>query len=252
MNVPMMSWNTQLFVMGNKLSKYRKKDKIDNCKVDSIFNIVEEFLKKENAIAILQEIPYKTKVNGEWFFHYIYNEFIKKFKDYGILYYEDKDGFQIKMTVVITKKANYIHKSNNKINKDKYVANRFVAFEITDVPFNFLGVHAHDSFDIRGELSRNKYYPHIMIGDFNSGNYRKNNENKDFSSNRQSYLLLSEGYFDLIQGEYTTTYKTQIDHVLMENSLDLREKCRFSNVKVDRTIKESDHYPIFFDLDFDI
>ena len=151
------------------------------------------------------------------------------------------------MTVVITKNENYVCNPNNSITN-----NRFIHFRITNIPFDFLGVHAHDAFDIREALAKAEFYPHFMIGDFNSGNYKKHKNDESISVNRQNFLLLSECYIDLVQGENTTTYQTQIDHVLMENSLDLRGKCRFFNVKVDRTIKESDHYPIFFDLDFDI
>lgn len=243
MNVPMMSWNTNLFVMGNILPEYKIPQEIDKEKAKRVFKFIKDFLEKENAVAILQEIPYYS--NLTWKFHKVFEDFKEEFKNYQILYYNS--GKHIKMTVIITKKENYIYKPKNEITN-----NRFVHFRVENISLDFLAVHAHDAYDIRNALASTGFHPHIMIGDFNSGNYKKSKNDESISVNRQNYLLLSECYLDLVQGEITTVYNTQIDHILVENSLDLRGKCRFSNVKVNRTMEESDHYPIFFDLDFAI
>lgn len=66
--------------------------------------------------------------------------------------------------------------------------------------------------------------------------------------NRQNYLLLTEGYIDICQGEYTTRYNTYIDHALLESSYGFLSMHKYSNLNVDRSIELSDHYPITFQL----
>lgn len=85
-----------------------------------------------------------------------------------------------------------------------------------------------------------------MIGDFNAGNYKKDKNDSGIVSNRQSYLLLSEGYLDACQGLNTTSYDTQIDHILIMNDAD--KSYKYDNVKVDYTMKVSDHYPVYCDI----
>lgn len=246
MKINIMTWNTRLYMMGNKVGN--NIEKIDFEKSEKIFIYIKNYLEQnENSIAILQEIPYLSNVKPKWELHEIFKMFCKIFEGYKILY---NKGNQIKMTVVITKSKDLIYEDcTNKVNN-----NRFVAFNLCGTNFSILGVHSHDAFDLREALKNNiyVYFPNLILGDFNAGNYRKKdiNADKQISVNRQNYLLLTEFYIDLIQGEYTTNYsnceQTQIDHILLENGI---ENCCYGNIKIDRKMTLSDHFPISFELE---
>lgn len=56
-----MTWNTQLYQYGNNLFKQFKLD--DGIKIlNQEIELIKLHLKKENAIAVLQEIPYKSNI----------------------------------------------------------------------------------------------------------------------------------------------------------------------------------------------
>jgi Endonuclease/Exonuclease/phosphatase family. len=217
-------------------------------------NIVIKHLENKNSIAILQEFPYRNE-----------KEFLLNFKEY---FQEDiydciynavnKANF---VTVAIAKKRLNIKDDEGLITKTDINANvdyacRYVSFKIDKKGFEglkILGVHvpAKDQSDLRKKLSEKpNYHPNIILGDFNAGNYIKNDPQKDaeFSPHRIEYLLLTEGYIDLVQGQYTFKYKTHIDHVLLENSNEFISKYKYSNVYVDQELELSDHYPITFEL----
>ena len=124
--------------------------------------------------------------------------------------------------------------------------NRFVKikFTVNDNDFNLLGLHSSNAYELIQWLDEQQgFVPDIMIGDFNSGNYIKSNEEKEFQLNRTNYQIVSTGYYDAVQGKYTTEYMTQIDHILIKN---VAEFWKNFDVKatVDDTVKLSDHYPI--------
>lgn len=248
MKINIMTWNTRLYMMGNQVGNNR--EEIDFEKTEEIFNYIKNYLEQnENSIAILQEIPYLSNIKN-WGLHEIFKMFCEVFEGYKILY---NKGRQIKMTVVITKNKGLIDKdSTNKVNN-----NRFVAFNVCNTNLSILGVHSHDAFDLREALTTNiyTYFPNLILGDFNSGNYRKKDisADKQISVNRQNYLLLTEFYIDLIQGEYTTNYsnceQAQIDHILLENGI---RNCRYGNIRINRKMRLSDHFPISFELEIAI
>lgn len=239
LNINIMTWNTQLYEYGNKIGGKTKI--IDNSAFDAIIKIIDQHLNKENAIVVLQEIPYKC--NRTWAEH----ELFKKFKDhYGedeyTVIYDIFSENQIKMTVVISKKGLIESKQCEK-------NNCYVSFKIKNTDIRALAVQAHNAFECREFISRNygEQY-NMMLGDFNAGNYIKKLDDTEIVINRQNYLLMLEGYIDICQGEYTTIYKTYIDHVLLESSYDFISSHRYNNVNIDRNITLSDHYPITFEL----
>jgi exonuclease III len=242
MNINFMTWNTQLYEYGNK--SFKRKNIDDGKKILSEqIEIVLSYLEKENSIVVLQEIPYKSNIT--WKEHELFVEFKNNFPEnqYSLIY-NVNNNYQIKMTVVISKKE-FIKPNIEGVNN-----NCCVSFTINGTDLNVLGVHSHNAFELRELLfTKELVRPNIMLGDFNSGNYLKQNEDNKIVVNRQNYLLLTEGYIDICQGEYTHhIYKTHIDHILLENSNEFLEKHKYNNVIVDRKITLSDHYPIYCEI----
>lgn len=129
----------------------------------------------------------------------------------------------------------------------KKKTNLYIPFKINSLELNVLALHAHNAFEVRQWLEQHEdYKPNIMLGDFNAGNYRKSKNDNAIAVNRQNYLLLTEGYIDICQGLYTTKYKTQVDHILLENLYEFRYK--YENVKVNYDIDISNHYPVYCDI----
>ena len=145
------------------------------------------------------------------------------------------------MTFVIAKKE-LIEKLNDNQN-----LNSFVSFYIKPYDIPVVGVHSDNAYEMLTYLNKISFRPKILIGDFNSGNYLKDDQEKDraIKSNRINYLFVSEGYIDMCQGKYTLAYyKTQIDHILVENRNSFLERLTYENATVDYQFKCSDHYPI--------
>lgn len=241
MIIKFLTWNTQLYEYGNISGKTIEKGL-------EVYNQEKEIIKKhfsdlsdnEKAIAVLQEVPYKIKKNGKWCLHQVFEEFKKDFTDtdYDIIYSSD---WHIKMTVVIASKGTVIECEGK--------TNLYIPFIIKSPQLNVLALHAHNAFEVRQWLAEHEdYKPNIMLGDFNAGNYRKSKKDNKIAVNRHNYLLLTEGYIDLCQGLYTTEYRTQIDHILLENIDEFKYK--YENVKVNYDVKISDHYPVYCDVLF--
>lgn len=248
MKIILFNWNTQLYEYGNLNNKKVEDGKL---KYSQIKDDIKEYFNNSNEdvipIAILQEIPYKIKEQNKWGSHEIYNTFINDFKEdeYDIIYLKDegeKKCWHIKMTVVIAPK--------NTIRACKNKSNLFVPFKITkdDINVYILGLHSHNAYEVREWLENNQdFNPDIMVGDFNAGNYKKRENDNKIVENRQNYLLLTEGYLDACQGQCTTRYNTQIDHILIKNYTD-PPKYEHEKVKIDSKNQNSDHYPILCEI----
>lgn len=248
-----LTWNTQLFEMGNILRKNQEVKSINMNVFDEIIKKVKDFLNsKDEAIVILQEIPYKSNIDFKE--HELFNKFNFAFPDkmYKKIYNISSES-QIKMTVVLSKITNdnpIILPNNNCVNN-----NKCVSFSIVDLNLLILGVHSHNAKELYDSLSKYQS-PDMMIGDFNSGDYNKRNEDSDFKNNKNYYKKLVNGYTDICNGNNTRkiifqngfNYETPIDHVLLKNKSELTHyKCEL--VKIDRSVDSlSDHYPIYFTL----
>ena len=64
MQVNIMSWNTQLYEYGNQISKHIPVKAIDYGKCIDVINIIRKHMEKNNAIAILNEIPLRCNVTN--------------------------------------------------------------------------------------------------------------------------------------------------------------------------------------------
>lgn len=81
MEINFLTWNTGLYRYGIKDGK--PIDDEAKAVKNGIFDFVEEHLKKPNAIAVLQEIPYKSNIN--WEEHEFFKAFKEKFTDYDYI-----------------------------------------------------------------------------------------------------------------------------------------------------------------------
>lgn len=244
-----MTWNTQLYEQGNSFLNGQEKP-INSACYEKIFDTIAEYLEsKNNSIAVLQEIPYYTKRSWSWLEHEIFTAFEKKFPkvDYDVFLNDILPVKALKMTVVIAKKG--IIERDDEIDTGD---NCFVGFKIEKTDLRVLAIHSHDASDLYKWLAKNEgYSPQIILGDFNAGNYKKKDRDRDreIAANRKDYLKICEGYIDLFQGCYTTSYKTHIDHVLIENSNEFHGKYSSKNIDVDYGMTLSDHYPLSFLLE---
>lgn len=253
--VDFLTWNTQLYEMGNRLNEKQSVKEIDMQTFESVINKVKVFFDSKNeAIAILQEIPFKCNIDG-FNEHILFKEFFKSFPDdkYVMLYNISSEN-QIKMTVVLAKRLDLeesIYRKNNKLNN-----NMCVSFGIKDLDLSIIGVHPHNSKELLKWLQVYGF-PDIMLGDFNAGDYKKRCEDSEFKVNRDDYKKLLSEYTDICNGQITRrivfsngkVYETPIDHILIKNSSDFTNKYQCKNVNIAKTEdNESDHYPIYFKL----
>lgn len=232
-----MSWNTALYEYKNtRFDEKTDKDGLDI--YESIKEVVMKHLEKENAIAVLQEMPYKSNV--DWKLHPIFLKFKKDIENYACIYNVSNKG-QIMMTVVVAHK-NIIQKNKKGIN-----SNRYVSFLVNNTDLSIMGVHARSAAELGNDLKENRstYCPNILMGDFNSGNYRKLVGDNAIANNRKDYLAVTEGYIDACQGMRTTRYNTYIDHILLEYSYEFLSKHKYFDSYVDESIKLSDHFPLY-------
>ncbi len=238
-----MTWNTQLYEMGNRLNNKHAVKEIDGQMYDAVISKVKEFLKSEiNAIAILQEIPFKRNTR-EFKEHELFGKFLKSFpEDKYVMLYNISTNNQIKMTVVLANKTGpeeLIYLKNDRLNN-----NICVSFGIKDLNLYIIGVHSHNAEELLVWLQESGF-PDIMLGDFNSGDYTKWRVDDKFEYNKANYNKLKLGYTDMCAGQITTLYKTPIDHVLIKDELTKKYQCKDAEIIKDNI---SDHYPIYFKL----
>ncbi len=244
-----LTWNTQLYEMGNKVSKDIKK--IDE---DLFFKIIKEIKKffstSNKAIAVLQEIPYKCNNNG-YKEHELFTKFKNEFPEsnYSMLYNISTEN-QIMMTVVLSPKV-----TGKIIKLDGINNNRCVLFGIENQELSIMGVHSGCAEQVL-TWKKNKN-PDIILGDFNAGDYEKRNATDVFITNRTIYRDLIREYTDILKGQNTRkyvfgdgkVYETPIDHVLIKKDKERMEKYLFDDISINtNTNNLSDHYLISFKL----
>ena len=74
MHLNILTWNTQLYECGNQVGNKRKE--IDTELFEEVIDLIDKHLNKDNAIAVLQEIPFVSNVT--WKEH----ELFKMFKEH--------------------------------------------------------------------------------------------------------------------------------------------------------------------------
>ena len=255
--IDFLTWNTQLYEMGNIIKKGKPIKKVDMNIFGNIIVEIKNFLNMKNdAIAILQEIPYMCNENNEFKEHVLFTEFIKEFQNEKyFMFYNISSPKQIKMTVVLANRVTYddwIFKNDDGLNN-----NMCVSFGIKNIDLTVIGVHSHNAIELLKWLKNLQQLPDILIGDFNAGDYKKKYENNRFILNRKSYTELLDAYDDICNGQNTRkfvfpngyVYETPIDHILIKKNNNLINKSRCRNdVKINSVNDDSDHYPVYFKL----
>lgn len=240
-----MTWNTQLYEYCNILSDKKRVKSIDYGKCIDIINIVREHMRKENAVAVLQEIPLRSNVTRSEHIFWTLLQGVFPQKDYTILYNIETVG-QIKMTVVIAKKG-IIESDDERINLNKGYKNCFVSFKVKNTDLHVLAVHQKNDVYASDRFNKDKPKPNIILGDFNTGEYSIQEYSKEFQANRNNYReLLKQGYMDICNGQITTIYNTPIDHILV----DVENVKRTKDLEIVRD-SLSDHYRITFELQWE-
>lgn len=245
MKINILSWNTAMYTYENKL-KYRRIKPINNSINSSILDYIYDFLNKhENAIAILQEIPFVS--NLSWKTHPFFNDLINKFYTDFDIKYNIQSNRQNLMTVIIAAK-NLISGNCSYIKKLNTHRNRFFPFIINSTNISILGVHRPLKIADLRKIISDDLVPDFIIGDLNVGLYQKKNNNNiiEFMKNRNNYrnFLSNYNYKQLGNNQPTTVYNTVIDHVLIKKDLCTSGKIRNISFSIDYSIALSDHYPI--------
>lgn len=236
-----MTWNTAL---------------TEGSDATAVINYVKEFLDKEDdAIAVLQQIPYKIpdeSLDGDekWrnaIKHPSYKQFDKTFPEAKYTVSKNttfNNGRIVMLTAIVTRMQ---------CEKDaKFITtNREAAVQIKG-SYSVFGVHAKYGDDNKSYLiGLNSKEADIILGDFNAGDYYLD-ENVPFE-NRDTFKSILKDYVCICnmptkevknkKGELIR--KTCIDHVFVKSSI--VDKC--SSLKIHEDIKISDHYPITFYID---
>lgn len=204
MNLSIMTWNTQLYEYGNMIAEKKSVKPIDYIKCNEIIRTVKAHVeKRENAIAVLQEIPLRSNItHSEHIIFTLLCAAFQKKKDYKILYnVNEMVRNQIKTTVVISKNSlNMKDKEGRNSNTENY-CNWFVSFSI--IYYKILS--GHQSFKKGGFIYYridSEYRPDNILGDFNIDDYTKKNESEEFQKNREKYKkFLESGYVDIYNGQ---------------------------------------------------
>lgn len=230
-------WNTRLYEQGNMVGKNQKP--IDPESVNGVLNFVKEFLEMSNSVAFLQEIPYVSNI--DWKQHRVFGEIDRAFPaDKYTMVYTLTSEKQIMMSIALSKTATI------EIDVTGVNDNRCVSIEFNGI--KLLNLHAKNGMNTKNHLEEIKkeyesYYD-VILGDFNSGSYYKDNADDAFKENVKAYEYFITGYRDVCEGKSTTIYKTSIDHVLIKNNS--KYMCRF--LSIEDSIDKSDHFPIIMKL----
>lgn len=231
-----MTWNTGL---------------TEGSDAQAVINYVKPFIDQDNAVAVLQQIPYKDPHNN-WTMFPTYADFMAAFpeNEYTIIQNTNhNNGFARMLTVVVTRMTNVSELSTFPY---KPTTNRECFFRVGDY-YKLLGLHLHPDKRNADELRalNNKKDADIILGDFNAGDYYRY---KDVPcENRATFKSILKDYVCIcnmptkevkdINGKLIR--RTCIDHVFVKSSI--VDKC--SSLKIHEDIKISDHYPITFYID---
>lgn len=229
-----MTWNTALSEGSN---------------AQAVINYVKPFIDQDNAVAVLQQIPYKDPDNN-WTIFPTHAYFMAAFpeNEYTIIQNTNhNNGFTRMLTIVVTRMTNVSELSTFPY---KPTTNRECFVRIGDY-YKLLGLHLHGDKRNADELRalNNKKDADIILGDFNAGDY-------DICQNRKVFCNILKGYVNICNTPTKIVTnktadgnkiirKTCIDHVFVRR--EFITNC--SSLIVHDDISISDHYPITFCID---
>ncbi|MBQ4128940.1 MAG: hypothetical protein IJD68_04125 [Ruminococcus sp.] len=241
MKLHIMTWNTQLYEHGNIIAKNLPVKPIDDCKYKEVFGVVKKYIDGlENAVAVLQEIPYNSNVT--WNKHTVYEKLLEIFpKEKYEIFFRVQSEKQILMTVAIALKDKIKPLDDNYYPANNKPKNRAVAVEINGV--SILGIHAENGEKNKSYLNSLHGKADIILGDFNAGDYIE-------SENRNTFNQILKEHIGICNMPTKVTQsgrRTCIDHVFVRK--DMVDKC--FNLIVHEEIKLSDHFPVTFEYEID-
>lgn len=217
-----MTWNTGIT---ENLSNFNM--------CNEILDYVEGFLKKENAIAILQQVVYKDPQNN-WARHEIYNLLLNKFQQYPIKFYS-KSSFMMTVAIASGKEFYELDESFLPLGRPK---NRSIAVDFNNI--TFLGIHAENGEANGSFLKSIPDKADIILGDFNAGNYLESDNRAIFNSILSGYVCICNMPTKITE----SGRRTCIDHIFVKENI--ITKC--SDLIVHEEIRLSDHFPITFKI----
>lgn len=226
--ISIMTWNTAL-TDPNKRSN-----------AHDVMTFVSDYLKKENTIAVLQEIPYKNP-EDRWNLHEDYRNIMLEFsnKKYRVFKNESYNRGRICMITIIVTALKSISQA------EIPTTNRECAVMI-DGKYTLYGLHAMNGDDNRGYLKKlDNINADIILGDFNAGDYEQSSNKDTFRGILKNHVCICNMPTKEVKSKDQLVRKTCIDHIFVRR--ELVTKC--SNLIVHEDVIISDHYPITFDMD---
>lgn len=215
--INIMTWNVDWFRNGKRSGKPKEYFEDDSSQeiYKSIIDKIKNYLKSENAIAFLQEVPYKAK-NSRWHQHFLYNQLIEDFPLDKYDVFVNKI-FAYRCTIAIAAKNNFSLLQSNYLRN-----NRTIAVQAHNCIF--IGVHMPTQFTKGDEnceiwnniiefIKTNGQKSNIVLaGDFNTyiGCQDKLTEEK--------YLELLNYMGNCVSESIITFVKTSIDKFLISKN----------------------------------
>lgn len=215
--INIMTWNVDWFRNGKCSGKPKEYFEDDSSQeiYKSIIDKIKNYLKSENAIAFLQEVPYKAK-NSRWHQHFLYNQLIEDFPLDKYDVFVNKI-FAYRCTIAIAAKNNFSLLQSNYLRN-----NRTIAVQAHNCIF--IGVHMPTQFTKGDEnceiwnniiefIKTNGQKSNIVLaGDFNTyiGCQDKLTEEK--------YLELLNYMGNCVSESIITFGKTSIDKFLISKN----------------------------------
>ena len=188
MKYSLMTWNTELYIYGNKDKDGKLMADINDADYLSIKSKINKFLmSNENAIVLLNEWPYKCNCTNNY--HEFFSDFREQNKNKHKMIFNVNENVinQIKMNVVVANEG-LIYQVSDGLNN-----NIFVTFGLTGTDIRLLSAHPHDAVELYNSLveldKMGKPMPDIIVGDLNSGNYSKVNESIEFQKNKNHFFF---------------------------------------------------------------
>lgn len=229
-----LNWNTGLTEQEEESKDYIK-----------IIEYIKVFLQKENAIVVLQQIPYKVKISdNEWKLTHVYEYIVAicEENNYTIVCNNTYHGGYIFMQTIIITNIKTLSGIDNNIYPNGCPTNREAAIKIEN-SYSILGLHAKNRNYNLGYIKSINGNADIILGDFNAGDYREYPYRKEFRKILDSHVCICNVPTKRVEDKMGNLIReTCIDHVFVKR--EFITMC--SNVIVHNENKLSDHYPITF------
>lgn len=228
MKIKILTWNTGLSEGSNAAD---------------VLDYIKSFLKEDNTIAVLQQIPYKDP-DLDWIESSSYRKFVEAFpySEYRVF---NEWTTAIMYTVIVTKVTEDTKVMNVKKADSITTSNREAAVCINN-SIVIYGLHAKNGKYNKSYLqSLNSVQADIFLGDFNAGDYEESENKSTFRGILKNHVCICNMPTKEIKSGETIIRRSCIDHVFVKRELVIR--C--SELIVHEDIKYSDHYPITFSIE---